>query len=85
MFLSTGKYVNQLLPFDITKDRDFQDFRIVSEHSADADAKSAVTTRLNASHGVSPVNCKIGAEAAIALLIKRPGLISTTLPIKTRK
>lgn len=41
-----------------------QDFLIFSTQTCDALLKLLVSTSLKASHGVSPVNCQIGAEAA---------------------
>lgn len=55
------------LPSAVTASIAAQDLRMTSAHSLDSLAKSAVTNCPNFSHGVRPVNCSIGAEAAIAL------------------
>lgn len=55
------------LPSAVTASIAAQDLRMTSAHSLDSLVKSAVTNCPNFSQGVRPVNCSIGAEAAIAL------------------
>lgn len=43
------------------------DLRITLTQSDDSLSKSRVTNSPNFSHGVMPTNCKIGADAAMAL------------------
>ena len=48
-----------------------QDLRILSLHFEDTVLNDFVTCIVNVSHGVHPMNCKIGAEDAIALWHKK--------------
>lgn len=52
-----------------------QDFLMFSTQVLEAFAKALVRTSLKASHGVIPVNCQIGADAAKALKTGRPHVI----------
>lgn len=46
----------------------FQDALMFSLHAGDSAVNAEVKTRLKLSQGVIPVNCHMGADAAIALL-----------------
>ena len=53
-----------LLPDSAVESITFQEFLILLTQLLDARANPPVNTWLNASHGVIPVNCQIGADAA---------------------
>ena len=59
-----------LVPDSAVESIIFHEFLILLTQVLDALANPAVSTWLNASHAVIPVNCQIGAEAAKDLNIK---------------
>lgn len=72
---SRNKITKFTSPVEPTLSMAVQELRIDFEHSELAAWKSDVTILEKTSQGVMSVNCKIGAEAAIALKIKIPSLL----------